>query len=458
MKKRILFVFLFLICTKVISQNKQLVYGFAEAPQTLMINPGAETNFKYHIGIPGLSGTSINIGSTGIDISDLFLKGGLSFTDKVETVMNNLTERDFLSLNVQIDILNGGHRLDEKTYLSFGFYEELDFIGYFPKDVAQLLFYGNSAYLNRSFQLSQMRMRGEILGVLHAGISRKINSKLNLGGRFKIYSGSAHIKTTNNSGSFTTVENENNIYRNYLNNVNVEIQTSGLYEGDFFNVGSKGLISNSFLSKNMGVGLDLGFTYHYTPQLEFTGSLLDVGFVSYSKNVKNLTIKGDYTFDGVEFLYDSANPPDYWAQLDSDFKAKVPREQNSEAYISWRPVKFNAGVKYSFGRARLNKECYDVTYKNYYNNAIGVQLYTVVRPLGNQLATTAFVEKSIGERFHVKFTYTADDYSFSNLGFGISTQMGIFHMYGMVDNLLKLSDIAEANTASLQFGFNLIFD
>ncbi|MFT4577171.1 MAG: hypothetical protein ACI9SI_002113, partial [Polaribacter sp.] len=67
-------------------------------------------------------------------------------------------------------------------------------------------------------------------------------------------------------------------------------------------------------------------------------------------------------------------------------------------------------------------------------------------------------EKSINKNVHAKFTYTVDDFSKSNIGVGLSTQMGIFQMYGMIGNVLKSSDLTEATTASLQFGFNLIFD
>jgi len=457
MKKLVSIIFIVFLCFESTAQNKQILFGFAEIPQTLMVNPGAETNFNYHIGVPGLSGVSLNFGASSGTISDLFLNDGASFTGKVGNLISKLTERDFISITSQIDVLNGGYRLDEKTYLSFGFYEELDFVGYFPKDIAELLYYGNAPAINKSVHFSQMKFRGEVLGVLHAGISRKMNSKLNLGARFKLYSGSINIHSANNAGTLTTIDGGDNIYRHHLSNVDAEIRTSGLYKEDDLNIGSKNVISNSFLSENIGVGLDFGFTYHHTPQIEFTGSILDLGFISYSKDVKSLTIKGDYTFDGIELLYDSNNT-DYWSELDSDFKANVPRETNTDSYISWRPLKFNAAVKYSFGRARINKECYDVTYKEYYNNSIGLQLYSITRPLSNQIAATVFLEKGIGEKFSAKFTYTADDYSFSNLGIGMSAHFGLFHVYGMAGNVMRLSDIATANSASLQFGFNLIFD
>ena len=37
-----------------ISQNKQILYGFEEIPQSLLLNPGAKVLQKRHYGIPFL--------------------------------------------------------------------------------------------------------------------------------------------------------------------------------------------------------------------------------------------------------------------------------------------------------------------------------------------------------------------------------------------------------------------
>lgn len=457
-KKQLLFVIGLLLTSMVFCQNKPLLFGFAETPTTLLLNPGAETNFNYHVGVPMLSGISLSAGLTGGTLSALFLEDGIPFNTKFERLTNTLTNRNFLSANVQVDVLNGGYRLDEKTYLSFGMYQEVDFIGYYPKDILELLYYGNEPFLNKTVHFSDLKVRGEILGVLHAGLSHKVNKKLNIGGRFKLYSGSLQVMSTTNSGTFNTELGIANRYRHRLNAVGIGIQSSGFYNAnEDVDVAIKEVLGNTLMSKNIGVGVDVGFTYHYTPQIEFTGSLLDVGFVSYTKNTKNLSITGDYEFDGIELLYDSNNT-DYWSQLDRDFKANVPRETDTDAFVSWRPIKLNAAVAYSFGRARINKECYDETYKEYYNNAVGLQLFAVTRPLSTQVAATFFLDKSISEYVHAKFTYTLDDFSKSNIGAGLSAQIGIVQVYGMFGNVLKFSDLAVANTASLDFGIHLIFD
>lgn len=51
-----------------------------------------------------------------------------------------------------------------------------------------------------------------------------------------------------------------------------------------------------------------------------------------------------------------------------------------------------------------------------------------------------------------------DDYSFYNIGAGISAQLGKVNFYGMVDNIAQINDIASANNISVQLGFNLIFN
>jgi hypothetical protein len=56
-----------------------------------------------------------------------------------------------------------------------------------------------------------------------------------------------------------------------------------------------------------------------------------------------------------------------------------------------------------------------------------------------------------------KLTYTVDPYSFSNVGLGLSTKIGLFNAYFAADNLLHLQNIYDAKSASFQLGINFIF-
>ncbi len=445
------------VSVAIIGQNKQVLFGFDKTPQTLLLNPGAEVDYKYHVGIPALSGISVDAGITGVTAADLFRSDGVDFTSKVLNAIQNLTANDYLQLHTQIDIINGGYKLNEKTYLSAGFYTEVDVFANIPKDMLVLLSEGNAAHLNRSFLLTETNIKADALGVLHAGVSRKINDKLTAGARLKIYSGMMNVTSTGNSGSFSTRLGQNSIYTHYLNSLHATVYSSGLYnENGQIDINDEDLRGNAFLGSNMGLGFDIGFTYKIDKQTEASASLLDVGFISYSNKIRNYTVQGDYALSGIDFLYDGSNP-DYWNDLQNDLEANIPHGENNESYTVLRPIKFNSAIKYSWGRSRNEETCYDMTYKKYYNNAIGAQLFSIIRPIGPRFALTGFYEGRISESLNSKVTYTIDDFSYTNIGLGLSAKLGIVNLVCTVDNLFEIPDIANANNASVHFGINLLF-
>ena len=456
MKKYILF--LILAITTSLNAQQQLSFSFGEIPQNLMLNPGAETNFKSHYGIPVFSNLSFKAGFTGFTLADLFLNDSRDFNLKFEEVLNKIDSDDYININTVVEVLSAGLRIDDKTYVSFGFYEELDLITYFPKDITELVYYGNEPFLNRPFSISELVMKADMLGVLHAGMSRKVDEKLTIGGRLKIYSSSLNIETNNNSGTITATTNNTNIIRQTLDNLDAEIRTSGITDsnGDA-NESFNDVFSNTLLGGNLGLGFDVGLTYHFSPQLEFTGSIIDVGFIKYSKNIRNYTAKGNYILDGINFEYNSDDPSDYWEQLEEDFNANVPTGETENTYTSWRPMKINAALKYSFGEKR-SKFCYTKTHKQYYYNSIGFQIHTIMRLLKPQLSFTSFYEKSFSKKIHTKFTHTINDYSAAIFGVATSLRVGKLNIFGVLDNILAVTDVASANNISLNFGFNIVIN
>jgi hypothetical protein len=59
---------------------------------------------------------------------------------------------------------------------------------------------------------------------------------------------------------------------------------------------------------DLGLGFDLGFTY-YPQNKQLTASLVDVGFVSHSKDVESFTYKGVYQYEGIKSNFTGTNVP-----------------------------------------------------------------------------------------------------------------------------------------------------
>ncbi|NJB72765.1 hypothetical protein GGR42_003256 [Saonia flava] len=452
------------------AQNKQLLYDFIEIPQALIVNPGMETGFQWHAGIPMLSGLSFHTGTSGVSVNDLFANDGLDFTQKfTERVLDGLSHRDEISTNFQIEVFSGGFRIANKPdqYYSFGMYVESDFINYWPKDLAILGFEGNADNLNREFDLGHLKTRGELLSVFHIGINKKIDRNLTIGARAKLYSSIFNLNSTRNKGYFVTTEGQNNIYSNTLD-ADMELRSSGIQEildDDSLDL-SRTLTKRALFGGNLGLGLDIGFTYSLTDQTVFTGSILDIGFVYHNKDIKNYTLNGRATVEGIEIILPQAlaNPnADFWQDLVDEIEEIVPFDNNENGFVTFRPTKLNASIRYNFGEPSLSTEdcnCGPDTYLNdsriKYVNSIGGQIFVINRPRGPQAALTAFYQRRFGKSLALKTTYTIDKFSFSNIGVGINSQIGPVNFYIMADNLLAYNNIADTHYASFQLGLNII--
>lgn len=452
-------------------QNKQLLYDFTEIPQALLINPGMETDFKWYAGVPLLSGISAQAGSNGISVNDLFANDGIDFNTKVrEKVINGMSIRDELSGTYQIDILNGGFRgQDPSVFYSFGVYNEGDFISYWPKDYAILAFEGNADRLNERFDLGHLKTRGGVLNVFHFGFNKKMNNNLVLGARGKIYSSIFDFGSSKNTGYFVTTEGQNNIFASTLS-ADLQLRTSGINAietaSDNDNVPAT-LVKRGLFGGNLGLGLDLGFTYYLNPQTVLTGSLLDLGFIYHTNEIENFTLNGNSTIEGVEIILPDAllDPTqDFWQDLVDEVEALVPFEETTKSYINFRPTKLYASLRYNFGEPKEGAVDCNCDYLNSgggsnvtkYRNSLGGQLYVINRPRGPQMAITAFYQRRLGNFMALKTTYTADKFTFTNVGLGASFQAGPINFYLMADNLLAYRNIAASNYASLQFGLNII--
>jgi len=471
MPKRFLFATILWVGIFVHAQNKQLLYDFTEIPQALMLNPGMETDFNWYAGIPVLSGISVQAGSSGISVNDLFANDGLDFNDKVrDRAINGLTVRDELSGTFELEILNGGFRgRDPNVFYSFGLYSEVNFINYWPKDYAILAFEGNADRLNERFDLGHLKTRGEMLNVFHFGVNKKTNSSLVLGARGKIYSSIIDINSTKNDGYFVTTEGQNNIFASTLD-AELLLRTSGINAIeraiDDQNVPGT-IIKRGLFGGNLGLGVDMGFTYYLNPQTIMTGSLLDVGFIYHTNEIESFSLNGNATIEGIEIILPDAllDPDqDYWENLVDDIEAFIPFEETTKSYLTFRPAKLYASLRYNFGEPMEGSADCNCDYLNpgggssvtKYRNSVGGQLYVINRPRGPQSAITAFYQRRFGNYMALKTTYTADKFTLTNIGLGVNFQAGPVNLYLMADNLLAYRNIAASNYASFQFGLNII--
>ncbi len=460
--RKVVFLFCLFVVTNLTAQNKQLLYSFTDIPQSLMTNPGADVKYKWYAGVPFLSGISMNVGSSGFSAYDLFANDGVDFNTKLRSVLSKTTHNDVLSLNQQLELFSGGFRIgteDNRSYLSFGLYQEFDFLSYVPQDIATLAIDGNKNYMGKRFNLADLSAKADLLSVFHIGIHKKIQDNLIVGARAKIYSSIFNASSVDNAGYIYTNTSTDSYYEQIVYS-NLQLNTSGFAQyNDANNTSNAGadIKKGILLGGNLGLGLDLGLTYYPQSNVQFTASVVDLGYISHTKEVESYSYKGFYNYKGLvpHFNNENAAQANY-----QDFKNAIVLDTLHTKYTTWRPTKFNASAQYSFEEERVvdgSCNCEGTDPSIFYKSTVGAQLFAMTTPKSPLYALTAFYKRNFSRSFQMKATYTADSFSFTNVGLGMSTKIGPVNFYVLADNLLSYADVSKANSLSFQLGLNVIF-
>ena len=436
---------------KSVAQFNAIDYDFTGSAQVLQTNPGTNYIYKGLIGIPLLTHSGIFAGSTGFSPYDLFATES-SFETKVDNVLQNLKNTDFVLFNYRQDLFTFGWSNDPAYFNYLGMYWEMDHITYLPADLLRLAKDGNALHLYEVYDAKYLASNTELIQTLYFGRNIKKTSQFTYGYRFNLYFGAANAKSTGNSGKFYTTTGENNYYTHHLENINISARTAGYNEN-----GDTGYyLSKLFLSGNMGLGTDWGLTFQSSKRFSLSAALLNIGFIYYNKDIHNYNYSGSYNYEGAQIEFPENSYIDYWKEIKDGFNNKIPKTENSDAYIVWRPLTFYTGLKYGLGN--LNKQDCEhfVNPVDEYKSFIGLSGFAQVRPVKLHLGGTVFYEQKWSKYLYTKLNLTADNFSYYALGGGMVINLGRLQFSLTADNLLGLSDLSKSRKQSFHFGLNWI--
>ena len=465
--QRILQVFIVFFTIYSSGQNRPLLYNVDDLPQSLLQNPGARIDFIKHIGVPFLSQIHSSAGSTGVTAHDIFADDGANVNQRVREVLREITAGDYFSVNEQIEILSLGWKVGSRGYFSTGIYQELDVFAYFPKDPAVLAFEGNADYIGQDFDFSDANFTGEILTVYHAGLNYTVDAKLTVGGRLKIYSGIFNVESTGNEGIFRTVETPGgpNFYSHEVRGLNVSVNTSGYAslkdeEGMTVDQAVAELLSRSMLGQNAGIGVDLGFNYRVTDQFSVNASIQDLGLMFHQEDVENYNYFGSFQTNGMEPLFpelDNNEPTiPYWDIFEEKVNLNLQDETTNNPYNTWRPLKYNASFQFGTGKSILPCD-YLLSKKPRFMNLFGMIISGVNRPKGPTYGVTTYWDRKVTDNLRFRLAYAVDEFSLTKLGFMVSSRFKNFNIYLAANDIIGYTNLANANSASLQLGMQFIF-
>ena len=433
-----------------------MLYNQVENPQALMSNPGIryqETDM--HIGIPFLSNIQLSFTNSAFSPADIF--NDQDINQNIDRELNELDSDDYLQFNEKIDLINlGWHK--NAFYFTAGFYQEIQASANYPKDLLQLLYYGNSG-INRTYNLDGLAGSFNAQGVFHFGINKAVNKKLYIGGRFKVYSSTFNAHTRNNKGSFLSQTSDQPVVlEQRLQNLDISLKSAGFEQENQDNEGGFNP-SDLFLGENFGAGIDFGFSYQVNRKTEITGSIIDLGFISFSSNTKNLRLNGSYNYEGVELLFPNFDQGDslidYYEELSEEIDDEIPNEETESSYIYAQPTKLNLGWSYRFGGIETC-DCPIDNDRVQGNQEIGAHFFAANYPGSVRHHLNFYYQRSFWKRLNIRLISGFAQLERFNFGLGISARFNGYSFFVNADTLRHADNFYFARDFSIQGGMSVM--
>ena len=408
--------YIFLLSTAMgFSQGNFILYNSDFIPQSNYVNPGTMPQSKINIGLPVISSIYSSFGNNGFNLNDVFTSSGsLNMTNLIA----NLKPSNYLTYNLQVDLLSFGIRVKDVNYFSFNLTEKGDVWFKYPKDLMSLLWNGNGAYLgqtmNIDFGLNATHYREWGFGWTH-----EQNEKLTYGGRFKLLNGLENF-SGKASGTLTTSASDFSI----TGSSNVKLNSS-IDTGNYSHFNPTSYLLDF---QNFGMGADLGASYKYNDQFTFSASILDLGFINWKTNPSNYVSQnpgGTATYSGVSLnglLSNSQQLSNSFTKMGDSLQKTFNINTTHTKYTTFIPAKI-----YLSGNYKLNPV-----------NSVGLLLFGEVIDATLHPGLTVSLSSHIGTSMSSMLTYSMYNSAYNIVGFGFSLNMGPVQVYALADNILAL--------------------
>lgn len=314
--------FIMLVCT--LSANAQFLrtsYFMEGTHYRQQLNP-ALTPTKGYFNLPVIGAVNATVGSTSLGYQDIIdiIDDGDDFYTKPD-FMNRLKDNNKLNVNFSTEILSAGW-YKGKNFWSFNIGLRTDIGANLTKNMFTFLNEMETVeenWRNSNYDISGQQLNINAYTEIGLGLSRQINSRLTVGARVKALLGignmelklnrvamSANLPSDQQINQWSSESYWNSMtpsqaaqaaqelkdkFNNYHANLTVGAELKSSFKGlelqeeegkdyvtDFdFDSGKLGIAGYGF-------GIDLGASYKILDNLTVSASVLDLGFISWSKS------------------------------------------------------------------------------------------------------------------------------------------------------------------------------
>jgi hypothetical protein len=338
-------------------------------------------------------------------------------------------------------------------YISFHYGIKSEFNIDYSEDFMRFFFYLNedADIIDLSGFGGRMRLYNEIA----LGLSMDMGGDLIVGGRLKFLSGKIDLEIKDQDiyvgpgeGGWTDSWIMNSRFDVVGSFPFIDLHKTGaeVDSFDFDTDFSASDITDMIGPKNLGFGIDIGAHYSPIENLTISASILDLGFIRWSKNNMILTQDSEYEFRGMEIVQWGDSIGELLTNMKDSIMESFKFTDNSAPYTSMLTSRVFIGARYY------------LTEKVNFGLLTRTEIYR--KKLYPQITLSANVQPI--RAVSASLSYSVLNREFYNIGLGLALKGGPISLYIISDTyplaFTKGTPIpVYLKGFRFQFGFNLLF-
>jgi hypothetical protein len=299
-------IIILIISPEIYSQNSRVVY-FMEVPQNHLLNPAIKPATLFYLGLPAVSGVYAGLGNNFIALNDILIPGLKSdqiFTFqsnnfKLDQLAGKLKDNNTITSEGSLQLLGLGIPVGKNYSIFFDVNDKITAKAIFPKQLMDLYVTGPADFMNKTIDISNVKLTGQYYREYGLGFSGNVIKNLRIGAKFKILSGIASVSLDNKQFSLkVNSDSSQTVTTNATLGISGQQTLSRIFEGTGnFTTFLSDYILNPVI--NSGIAFDLGAIYNLGKMFTFSASITDLGYINWTSELKSYSSQKTFKLQGI---------------------------------------------------------------------------------------------------------------------------------------------------------------
>lgn len=450
MKKNIILVLLFLaviLPTNLAAQTPNSSYFMKGNFNSFEFNPAlVRDSSAFYLALPSAA--------TGVNLNGFSLQQTLTANNQFSPVL--LAESldgslDILNYN-RFNIIGFGWRKGKNRY-NFSVNSTVQLKSTLGGGLFDLLAYGNAQYVGSTLDLGGFGVDALAYTDYDFSFSRRFSKKFTAGITVKYLTGIASVQSEKFDlglyipNDVSKMSLNTDIIYNVATPVDVSNDITRYPNGEIkgFNEDFEPEVS---LSGPTGWAFGFGAVYKITDKFEVAASIQDIGSINWKENAYQVTAKGSYDIDAVDFsksINEDANDYEEFSdQVDGimeDFDDAIDFRDTETSFKTTLPLRYYLSANYNLNKTFSVGALYN-----------GVKVYDV-----DMSSFMGSVNMTILRGISLAGTYSSFSSGVSSYGMGFSLRLAPIQVYVHADNMQDIFKPAELSHVNFRVGANIAF-